>query len=118
MIALAILSVILGAVGQVLVKLGAARLDLSFAWRDLGQSALGMLRNLPVMSGLFLYGISFLLWVKVLTKLELSYAYPLVSLGYVLVVVCSYFLFHESISLQRVCGIIVIIAGVVLVARS
>lgn len=118
MFTLAIVSVILGALGQVLVKLGARHLELSFAWHDLGQTLWTIVKNAPVMGGLFLYGVSFLLWVKVLTKLELSYAYPLVSIGYILVMACSYFLFKENLSLYRLLGTLLIIAGVVVVARS
>jgi multidrug transporter EmrE-like cation transporter len=115
---MAIISVLLGAAGQVLVKMGARNLELSFAWHDLFASLWTILRNLPVMSGLLLYGLSFLLWVKVLTELDLSYAYPLVSLGYILVIICSYFLFKEQLSAYRLFGILLIIAGVVVVARS
>ncbi len=43
------------------------------------------------MAGIISYGVSFLLWIKVLSKVELSYAYPMVSLGYVLVMIFSYF---------------------------
>lgn len=118
MLQLAIVSVILGAIGQVLVKLGARHLELSFARQELAATLWTLLRNLPVMGGLLLYGISFLLWVKVLTKLELSYAYPLVSIGYVLVMICSYWLFREQLSLPRLFGTGLIILGVVLVARS
>ncbi|MBC2425350.1 SMR family transporter, partial [Clostridium beijerinckii] len=64
------------------------------------------------------YGLSFLLWIKVLSKVELSYAYPMVSLGYVLVMLFSYFIFKENITPLRILGIAFIILGVILVARS
>lgn len=118
MLGLALVSVFLGAIGQILVKLGATHLELDFSSAHLVGSLLAIFKNLPVMSGLFLYGISFLLWVKVLTKLELSYAYPLVSLAYVLIMLVSWLAFKESLSIYRLLGTFLIILGVVLVARS
>ncbi|NEZ46107.1 transporter [Clostridium niameyense] len=118
MIYLILTSVFLGALGQVLVKYGAVNLDLNFTGKYLIQSILSILKNLPVMLGIISYGISFLLWIKVLSKVELSYAYPMVSLGYVLVMIFSYFLFKENITPLRILGIACIILGVILVAKS
>lgn len=70
------------------------------------------------MAGIISYGISFLLWIKVLSKVELSYAYPMVSLGYVLVMIFSYFFFKENITPIRILGVAFIMIGVILVARS
>jgi len=58
------------------------------------------------------------LWIKVLSKVELSYAYPMVSLGYVLIMIFSYFFFKENITPIRIVGVVLIMIGVVLVARS
>ncbi len=70
------------------------------------------------MAGIISYGFSFLLWIKVLSKVELSYAYPMVSLGYVLIMIFSYFFFKENITPIRIVGVALIMIGVVLVARS
>ncbi|MDF2636375.1 MAG: protein of unknown function transrane [Pelosinus sp.] len=72
----------------------------------------------PIVLGLFLYGISTILWIMALKKVELSYAYPMVSLGYILVFIASYFIFHEPINWLRMGGMLFIIAGITLVARS
>ena len=53
-----------------------------------------------------------------LSKLELSKAYPLVSLGYVFTLILGYFLLHESINNYKVFGIFFIILGVILIAKS
>ncbi|PRR80228.1 putative 4-amino-4-deoxy-L-arabinose-phosphoundecaprenol flippase subunit ArnF [Clostridium liquoris] len=113
-----LISVFLGALGQVLVKYGAVNLDLNFSPGHLIGSIISILKNFSVMSGIISYGVSFLLWIKVLSKVELSYAYPMVSLGYVLVMIFSYFLFKENITPLRIAGVLFIILGVVLVARS
>lgn len=118
MIALILVSVFLGAIGQVLVKYGASALELNFAGKYLIPSIISILKNVPVMCGIISYGVSFLLWIKVLSKVELSYAYPMVSIGYILIMFFSYFIFKENISLMRLLGVLFIIIGVVLVARS
>lgn len=118
MIYLILVSVFLGAVGQVLVKYGAVNLQLNFAVKALIPSILGILKNGPVMLGTISYALSFLIWIKVLSKVELSYAYPMVSIGYILTMFFSYFLFKENISLIRIAGVGFIIIGVILVAKS
>lgn len=117
MIYLILLSVFLGAIGQVLVKLGAVNLQLNLTGEFL-KSILSILTNAPVMLGTISYGLSFLIWIKVLSKVELSYAYPMVSLGYIIVMIFSYFLFKENISFMRIAGVLLIISGVILVAKS
>ncbi|AYD40087.1 transporter [Clostridium fermenticellae] len=118
MIVLILISVLLGAVGQVLVKYGITGVQLDLTFRHLIPSIISIIKNLPVMCGIISYGVSFLLWIKVLSKVELSYAYPMVSMGYILVMIFSYFLFKENISILRIIGVAFIIIGVVLVARS
>ncbi|ADK14401.1 MULTISPECIES: EamA family transporter [Clostridium] len=118
MIVLILISVFLGAIGQVLVKYGAVNLNLNFTIKYLIPSILSILKNLPVMLGIISYGLSFLLWIKVLSKVELSYAYPMVSLGYIITMVFSYFMFKENISFIRILGVAFIMLGVILVSRS
>jgi drug/metabolite transporter (DMT)-like permease len=74
--------------------------------------------NPIVISGFFLYGISAALWLVVLTRAELSWAYPLLSMGYVLVVLLSRVLFHESVTTTRLLGTLVICLGVWLISRT
>ncbi|SDE22526.1 SMR family transporter [Sporomusa acidovorans] len=107
-----LLSVFLGAVGQIGLKYGALRLaDTGSLWEK-------ALAAWPLIAGLAVYGVSTLLWIYALRTVELSYAYPLISLGYVLVFIASYFLFHESISMLRLGGLLLILSGIVLVAKS
>lgn len=118
MLSLTLISVFLGAVGQVLIKIGALQLKLDFSGVQLCQSLLAIMKNRPVMTGILLYGLSFVLWIKVLSKVELSYAYPLASLGYIVIMLFSYFYFKEEISLYRAFGVFLIVIGVIFVARS
>ncbi len=68
--------------------------------------------------GLTCYILSLGLWVLVLSRLEVSVAYPMVSLGYVMNAVLAYFYLGEGLSLIRILGILVICAGVVLIAKN
>jgi drug/metabolite transporter (DMT)-like permease len=64
------------------------------------------------------YGLSVVVWIVGLSRVPVSQAYPLLSLGYVLNIALAWWLFGEVPNAQRVIGVGVIIAGVVLVARS
>jgi drug/metabolite transporter (DMT)-like permease len=64
------------------------------------------------------YGLSLIVWIVGLSRVPVSQAYPLLSLGYVLNVGLAWWLLGELPNLQRVAGIGVILFGVVLVARS
>ncbi len=74
--------------------------------------------NPYVILGLVCYGLGFLVWLLVLAKTEVSYAYPLISLGYVFTAVLARVLIGETVNLTRMTGILIICAGVFLVARS
>jgi len=64
------------------------------------------------------YGLSVVVWIVGLSRVPVSQAYPLLSLGYVLNIGLAWWLFGEIPNAQRVIGVGVIVAGVVLVARS
>lgn len=68
-----------------------------------------------VVGGLALYGIGAVLWLVVLSRVPLSMAYPLVSLGFVFVALLSWGVLGEALPLMRIAGISLIFAGVVLV---
>jgi drug/metabolite transporter (DMT)-like permease len=64
------------------------------------------------------YGLSVVVWIVGLSRVPVSQAYPMLSLGYVLNIGLAWWLFGEVPNAQRVIGVGVIVAGVVLVARS
>ena len=64
------------------------------------------------------YGVSVIVWIVGLSRVPVSQAYPLLSLGYVLNIGLAWWLFGEVPNAQRVIGVAVIVGGVVLVARS
>jgi drug/metabolite transporter (DMT)-like permease len=64
------------------------------------------------------YGLSVIVWLVGLSRVPVSQAYPLLSLGYVINIGLAWWLLGEVPNMQRVAGIGVIVLGVVLVARS
>ncbi len=70
--------------------------------------------NMLVITGIFLYGISFLLYMYLLSKYDLGYIIPLTTaLVYVLIFTASYFIFHEVFTLIKVVGISLIVIGLI-----
>jgi len=77
-----------------------------------------MLTEVFVLLGIFLYLISTIFWLAALSRVDLSYAYPMISIGYVLVLVLSWAIFNERLAFIRIAGVILICFGVLLVSRS
>lgn len=103
-------SVVLNAAGQVLFK--AARVA------QPGASLTDLFLQPVTWAGFFLYGLSAICWLWVLSRVPLSFAYPVLALSFPLVVALSAFLFAESISPLRWGGVGVIVLGVSLMART
>ena len=71
-----------------------------------------------ILGGLTCYAISVVVWILALSRVEVSIAYPMLSIGYVVNAVAAYVLFGEAVSVQRLVGIGIIIVGVYVVARA
>ena len=82
------------------------------------QRALSMLAVPSLWYALLAYGLSLIVWLVGLSRVPVSQAYPLLSLGYVINIGLAWWLLGEIPNVQRVAGIGVIVLGVVLVARS
>jgi len=108
--ALLLIAILIGVVGQLLLKYGMSRRP-GFRLGDI----VVIIRDLPIVGGFCCYAIATLLYFQVLASLDLSVAYPTVSLGYVLVIIMSRVLFNEPVNLTRWLAAIIICAGVVLV---
>jgi drug/metabolite transporter (DMT)-like permease len=69
--------------------------------------------------GIFLYGVSFLLYTYLISKNDLSYIIPIsTALIYIGIFFASYFLFHEALTALKITGILLILGGVVLLHLS
>ena len=107
----------------------AAQLLLKAATRPLGaftvfdadtlMKSIGILSlSVPFWAGMMCYAFSVCVWLAALSKAPVSVAYPMLSLGYVVVAAVSATWLGESLSMAKVLGIALICAGVVLVSRS
>ena len=71
-----------------------------------------------IFSGFASAFVASLFWMAALTKFELSFAYPFMSLSFVLVFIISILLFNDSVTLYKVAGLILIVLGIVISSRS
>lgn len=71
-----------------------------------------------VFAGLVMFAVSTISHLFVLSKVELSFAYPFLSLAYVAVTLFAFFVFHEDVNSYRIAGLALIIGGTVLIAQS
>lgn len=116
---LVIISVLLNAFGQLLFKVGMNQIGVfAFSPTNLYHFGFKIITNTAVMSGLLIYVISTIVWFLVLSRADLSFAYPLVSIGYIFSSIAAYCCLHETLSFTRILGTLVIITGVVLICQS
>jgi multidrug transporter EmrE-like cation transporter len=111
--------VLLNAGAQLLLKAGVTRVgEFSFSIDNAIPMAFKLLTQLPIIGGLACYGISVVVWIMALSRVPVSVAYPMLSIGYIVNAFAAYWLFGESLNAQKLIGIGVIVVGVYLVARS
>jgi multidrug transporter EmrE-like cation transporter len=118
--ALILSGVALNATAQLLLKVATRRLAhfSDFGLQTLLDSVLILSKSVPFWIGMVCYGASLCAWLAALAKAPVSIAYPMLSLGYILVAGVSAIWLGESLSVAKVVGIALICAGVVLVSRS
>lgn len=118
-LALILTGVGLNAAAQLLLKAGARTLaDVPLQTSAAGALLGRMVTNGPILCGLVCYVISAAVWILALTRVDVSVAYPMLSIGYVVTALAAAALFAEQLSVQRLAGIGVIVVGCWLVARS
>ena len=108
---LALVSIGLGAVGQLLIKIGSGRL---IVYGNPIRTLIALFTIPQIVAGLVLFGISFVIWVFVLKNMPLSIAYPMVSLEYVIIFLLSAAFLQEPVYAQKVAGIALVVAGIIL----
>ena len=113
---LIVLTVIINTSGQFIVKTGVNRLG-AVSFTDL-HSFGRALTSWFIIAGFGIYFLSALLWINILSKTELSWAFPILSLSYVLTALLSPVILHESFSALRLVGTLVISLGVFLVGKT
>ncbi len=111
--------VLLNAAAQLLLKAGVTRVgEFQFTIDNAVPMGFKLLTQLPIIAGLACYGISVVVWIMALSRVPVSVAYPMLSIGYIVNAFAAYWLFGESLNAQKLIGIGVIVVGVYLVARS
>ncbi len=111
-----LVSILFGVSGQLLLKTGILRVNqdggtlVSEYTRALAQPAVWL--------GLICFGVSMLIWLYVLARLEMSVAFPFLGLNYVLIMIGARVLFGETIGLSKICGTACIVLGILLIARG
>ena len=110
-------AVSLSALAQIALKLGTAPLK-STAGKSLAEVILSVAASPFIWVGLGIYGASILGWIWVLSKTDVSVAYPFVGIGFVLTAVMGAVFLHENVSLLRIAGTMLVIFGCVLIAKS
>jgi len=113
------LGIFLNATAQLLLKAGTNAVG-HFDFNASNIVPVGMKLALEphIMGGIACYVVSLVAWILGLSRVEVSIAYPMLSIGYVLNAVAAWYLFGEAVGMTRLAGIGLIIVGVYIVARS
>jgi len=116
---LVLAGVLLNAAAQLLLKAGTNSIGaFGFTADNLVPVGIKVASNPYIVGGLGCYAVSVVVWIMALSRVEVSLAYPMLSIGYVVNAIAAWYLFGEALSAQRMVGIGTIIVGVFLVARS
>lgn len=112
-------SVFLNALAQIFIRQGMLKLgNISLNMEQIWHMALSVFTNIYLLSGMFSYGISIILWMIVLSKVNVSLAYPFLSVGYIVTAILAYLIFKEPLTAQKILGIAIICLGVAVLTYS
>jgi multidrug transporter EmrE-like cation transporter len=116
---LVMIGVLLNAVAQLLLKAGARHVGaFEFSFANVIPIGSKLITNWPIIGGLSCYVVSVVVWIMALSRVEVSIAYPMLSIGYVVNAGLAWWLFSEAVTPMRMVGIAIICLGVFIVARS
>ncbi len=119
LIGLILFSVLLAAGAQLTLKHGMNQVADNSGVLTLSSASIKDVVSTPaVWAGLILFGLSAIVWLAVLSRTSLSFAYPFASLTYVLILLADRFLLNEQVPLLRWAGVFFIMVGIVLVAQT
>lgn len=111
-------SVLLNAAAQIFLKKGSTALTLSSPDSTLIHVFLNTLSNWFIWGGLACYGFSVAIWVLALSRVEVSTAYPMLSIGFIVSTLAAWFFLGESLGPLKITGIILITIGVLIISKS
>jgi len=111
--------VLLNAAAQLLLKAGTNAVGrFAFTLGNALPMSLRFALEPHIMGGMACYVTSLVVWIMALSRVEVSVAYPMLSIGYVVNAIAAWYFFGEALTPMRVAGIAVIVLGVFIVARS
>jgi multidrug transporter EmrE-like cation transporter len=111
--------VILNAAGQLLLKVGTNAVGhFDFHLDNILPIGLKLAFNPFILSGMVAYGVSLVVWIMALSRVPVSIAYPMLSIGYVINAFIAWHWFGEALSAQKLLGIGCIVLGVYVITRS
>ena len=110
-------AILLAVFGQLSMKKGMSNVG-ELALRELMGKKIFSLLEPFVIFGIALYIMSTVLWLVVLSQEELSLVYPLVGTGYVLTAILAKIFFKEKLTMLRIIGILLVIAGAYLIVAK
>lgn len=114
-----VVSVLLNAAAQLLLKAGTRVLGvIDVRAGALVNSAWGVATQPYVLGGLVCYVLSVAIWIAALSRVDVSLAYPMLSLGYIVNALAAWALFGEALTPAKLAGILIILTGVVILARG
>lgn len=109
----------LNAVAQLLLKAGTNAVGaIHLTAENWFPTGLKLATQLPILGGLTCYVLSVVVWIIGLSRMDVTIAYPMLSLGYVINAIGAWYFLGEMVSAQRILAIGVILVGVALLARS
>lgn len=118
---LVFLCTLLGAAGQMLIKLGAKGSAVAAPWTTpagIGANLWAMGTNIYLLAGYGLYAVMTVVFIFALKDEELSIVYPIISLTYVWVAGLSVWLFGETLNVGKIAGVLTIVAGVAVLGKG
>ena len=116
---LILFGVLLNTCAQLMLKAGMTQIGhFEFSAANLVPIGLKVMGNPPIITGLFMYVLSVGVWLLVLSRVQVSLAYPMLSIGYIVNALAANYFFGEPLTSIRMLGIFIIISGVYLVAQS
>ncbi|MDR2638588.1 MAG: EamA family transporter [Helicobacteraceae bacterium] len=113
-----LLSVLLNVAAQLLIRSGMLSIGNITIGDEFIKALPSMLLNYKLWLAMFSYVLSFAIWMVVLSKYEVSFAYPFIALGFALITICGYIFFNETISWLKILGIGLICLGVLCVGKT
>ena len=117
--ALLMTGVLLNAAAQLLLKAGTNAVgQFEFSAQNILPVGMKLALEPHIAGGLACYVVSVAIWIVGLSRVPVSIAYPMLSVGYIVNAVAAWYLFGESLTAQKLIGIAFIVCGVFLVARS